>query len=117
MIPRCPATVGQPLAAVDTPALILELDAYTRNLERMATLVGASGLRFRPHAKTHKSPLIALDQIAHGAVGVFCQTVAEAEVLAQGSVRNILGGKDRTPGGIGALDPPGGLRGQRRQYR
>jgi 3-hydroxy-D-aspartate aldolase len=90
MTPRCPATVRQPIAAVDTPALILDLDAYTRNLERMAALVGAAGLRFRPHAKTHKSPLIALEQIAHGAVGVCCQTVAEAEVLARGGVLDIL---------------------------
>ena len=90
MTPRCPATVGQPIAAVDTPALILDLDAYTRNLERMAALVGTAGLSFRPHAKTHKSPLIALEQIAHGAVGVCCQTVAEAEVLARGGVLDIL---------------------------
>jgi D-serine deaminase-like pyridoxal phosphate-dependent protein len=90
MTQPCPATVGQPLEAVDTPALVVELDAYERNLARMAALVGGAGLRFRPHAKTHKSPLIALDQIAHGAAGVCCQKVAEAEVLAQGGVRDIL---------------------------
>ncbi|MEE8535725.1 MAG: DSD1 family PLP-dependent enzyme [Kiloniellales bacterium] len=90
MTQSCPATVGQPLEAVDTPALLVELDAYERNLARMAALVGAAGLRFRPHAKTHKSPLIALDQIAQGAVGVCSQKVAEAEILAQGGVRDIL---------------------------
>ena len=90
MFARCPAMVGQPLSAVDTPALVLELDAYERNLERMASLIGAAELRFRPHAKTHKSPLIALDQVARGAVGVCCQTVGVAEILAQGGVRDIL---------------------------
>jgi D-threonine aldolase len=90
MFARCPATVGQPLSAVETPALILELDAYERNLQNMASLIAAGGLRFRPHAKTHKSPVIALDQIAHGAVGICCQTVGEAEILARGGVRDIL---------------------------
>ena len=90
MTQPCPARVGDPLDAVDTPALIVDLDVYERNLDRMAALVGETGVRLRPHAKTHKSPVIALDQIARGAVGVCCQKLSEAEVLAAGGVRDIL---------------------------
>ena len=51
-----PATVGMPLAEVDTPALLIDLDAFERNLQRMADFVRGAGVRLRPHAKTHKSP-------------------------------------------------------------
>jgi D-serine deaminase-like pyridoxal phosphate-dependent protein len=85
-----PAVVGIPLAEVDTPALIVDLDAFERNLARMAERTNALGVRLRPHAKTHKSPLIAMKQIAHGAVGVCCQKVSEAEVLVAGGVPDVL---------------------------
>jgi 3-hydroxy-D-aspartate aldolase len=85
-----PARVGDPLAAVDTPALLVELPAFEANLARMARLARAAGLRLRPHAKTHKSPVVALRQIALGAVGQCCQKVAEAEILAAGGVADIL---------------------------
>jgi D-serine deaminase-like pyridoxal phosphate-dependent protein len=62
-----PANVGELLDVVDTPALILDLDAFERNIERMAQTVGASGIRLRPHAKSHKCPEIARRQIAAGA--------------------------------------------------
>ena len=88
-----PARIGDPLSEVDTPALIVELDAFERNLARMAAKVAAmraSGgnpaLRLRPHAKTHKSPDIAARQVAAGAVGVCVQKVAEAEALVDGGI-------------------------------
>ena len=52
------------LEDVDTPALLVDLDALDRNIARMAELGAAAGVRLRPHAKTHKSPAIALKQIA-----------------------------------------------------
>ena len=58
---------------VDTPALIVDLDAFERNLARMADFARARQLRLRPHAKMHKTPAVALRQIALGAVGVCCQ--------------------------------------------
>ena len=90
MVQPCPAKIGDTLDDVVTPALIVELDAYERNLGTMAALIEAAGLRLRPHAKTHKSPEIALAQMARGAVGACCQKLSEAEILAQGGVGDIL---------------------------
>ena len=84
---------GQPnmaLCDVDTPALIIDLDAFERNLRRMADATAKAGLRLRPHAKTHKSAIIAKKQIALGAVGVCCQKVSEAEILVKGGVPDVL---------------------------
>jgi 3-hydroxy-D-aspartate aldolase len=85
-----PAAPGAPLNEVDTPALVIDLDAFERNLERMAAFVRKTGVRLRPHAKTHKSPIIAGKQIALGAVGVCCQKVSEAEVMVDGGVGDVL---------------------------
>ncbi len=90
MVQPCPAKIGDTLDDVVTPALIVDLDAYERNLGTMAALVERAGLRLRPHAKTHKSPEIALAQMARGAVGACCQKLSEAEILAQGGVGDIL---------------------------
>ncbi len=85
-----PAAAGMPLSQVDTPALVVDLDAFERNLARMADFVRGTGVRLRPHAKTHKSPIIAGKQIALGAVGVCCQKVSEAEVMVEGGVNDVL---------------------------
>jgi len=77
-----------PLAEVDTPALLLDLDAFERNVATMAE--AARWLRLRPHAKSHKCPEIAKRQIAAGAVGVCCQKVSEAEALVAGGVGDVL---------------------------
>ena len=73
-----PALPGQPLRAVDTPAPVLDLDAFARNLERMQSACDRAGVQLRPHAKAHKCPDIALAQVARGAVGICCQKVSEA---------------------------------------
>jgi D-serine deaminase-like pyridoxal phosphate-dependent protein len=88
MIP--PASAGMPLAEVDTPALVLDLDAFERNLGRMSDLVAKAGVRLRPHAKTHKSPVIARRQTALGAVGICCQKVSEAEIMVAGGIDDVL---------------------------
>jgi D-serine deaminase-like pyridoxal phosphate-dependent protein len=85
-----PAEPGMSVDDVDTPALLVDLDAFEANLDRMAALASAAGVKLRPHAKTHKSPVIAHMQIARGAVGQCVQKVAEAEVLAWGGVPDIL---------------------------
>jgi D-serine deaminase-like pyridoxal phosphate-dependent protein len=84
------AFVGQPVAAIDTPALVVDLDAMQRNLAVMADYARARGLRLRPHAKTHKSAWIAAQQIASGAVGVCVQKTSEAEALADGGIDDIF---------------------------
>jgi len=90
MARRPPADIGMPLAEVDTPALIVDLDAFERNLAALPAKLAGRAIALRPHSKTHKSPIIALMQIAHGAVGVCCQKVSEAEALVEGGVRDIL---------------------------
>jgi 3-hydroxy-D-aspartate aldolase len=85
-----PATAGQPLAQVDTPALIIDLDAFERNLERMAGFARKVGVRLRPHSKTHKSPIIGAKQMELGAIGVCCQKVSEAEVMVSGGIGDVL---------------------------
>ena len=85
-----PATPGMDLAQVDTPALLLDLDAFERNLTRLTESLRDTSVRMRPHAKSHKCPEIALRQIARGAVGVCCQKVSEAEALVYGGVGDVL---------------------------
>lgn len=87
---RPPARLGDPVDAVDTPALLVDLDAFERNLERMAARARALGVRLRPHAKTHKSPDIAKRQVALGAVGVCVQKVSEAEAMVAGGVDDVF---------------------------
>jgi 3-hydroxy-D-aspartate aldolase len=85
-----PATVGMPLTEVDTPALLVELDAFEANLRLMQQATANLPVQVRTHAKTHKCPTIALAQIAHGAVGVCCQKVSEAEAMVDGGVEDVL---------------------------
>src|SRR5438067_1073570 len=85
-----PAVVGQRLEDVDTPALVIELDAFERNLRTLADSLKGRAVRVRAHAKTHKCPEIAKRQIAMGAVGVCCQKVSEAEAMVEGGVADVL---------------------------
>ena len=84
--------IGQPGSRdrIPTPAAVLDLDAFERNLARMAERVKAAGLALRPHAKSHKCSAIALRQIEAGAVGVCCAKLAEAEAMAAAGVTSIL---------------------------
>jgi D-serine deaminase-like pyridoxal phosphate-dependent protein len=77
-------------AALNTPVLVLDLDALDRNIAAMAARVAGRGVALRPHAKSHKSVDIARRQIAAGAVGVCCAKIGEAEVLADGGIEGIL---------------------------
>ncbi|HSV69009.1 MAG TPA: DSD1 family PLP-dependent enzyme [Methylibium sp.] len=87
---RPPAEPGDPVAAIDTPALVVDADALDRNLARMAAFARERGLRLRPHAKTHKCAAIGLAQVALGAVGLCVQKVGEAEALAAGGLRDLF---------------------------
>jgi len=75
---------------LNTPALIVDVEALERNIAAMAAFAVEAGLKLRPHAKTHKSVEIARRQIAAGAVGVCCAKLGEAEALAAGGIENIL---------------------------
>ena len=84
-----PAEAGMRLEEVDTPALILDLDAFETNLKRLTEAVRGR-VRVRAHAKTHKCPEIARRQVAAGAVGVCCQKVSEAEAMVEGGIADVL---------------------------
>ena len=86
------ALVGQPgsRGLIPTPAAVLDLDAFERNVAKMAARARAAGLALRPHAKSHKCSAIALRQIEAGAVGVCCAKLGEAEALAAAGVGAIL---------------------------
>ena len=77
------------MSAIASPALVLDLDALERNIERMAAFARTHRMRLRPHAKTHKSAHIARLQITAGAVGVCVQKLSEAEALAGLGVADI----------------------------
>src|SRR5690606_1627529 len=83
------ASVGDAVGTIDTPALVVDLDALERNIERMADYARRHRLRLRPHAKTHKSAAIAKLQIAAGAVGMCVQKLGEAEALAEAGVADL----------------------------
>jgi D-serine deaminase-like pyridoxal phosphate-dependent protein len=84
--------VGGPVDAsgFSTPALLIDRDAFETNLAAMATLVKRHGRKLRPHVKAHKSPDIARQQIAAGAIGLCCATVREVEVMAGAGLDGIL---------------------------
>jgi D-serine deaminase-like pyridoxal phosphate-dependent protein len=84
-----PATLGQRIEEVDTPALVLDLEVFERNQETLFGLA-KNRVRVRPHAKTHKCPEVAQRQVALGAVGMCCQKVSEAEAMVDGGIGDIL---------------------------
>jgi D-serine deaminase-like pyridoxal phosphate-dependent protein len=84
-----PAAVGMRLEEVDTPALILDLDAFETNQQRLKEAIRGR-VRVRAHAKTHKCPEIGRRQVAAGAVGVCCQKVSEAEAMVEGGIADVL---------------------------
>lgn len=86
-----PAEIGMEERDISTPALIIDLDAFEKNVKQLATFIKDKGIRHRAHAKTHKSADIALYQIEHGgACGICCQKVSEAEALVAAGVNDVL---------------------------
>src|SRR5688572_3021095 len=82
--------VGCPLSEVDTPALVIDLDALDHNIATMAADISARGAQWRPHSKANKSPTIVHKEMAAGAIGVTCAKVGEAEVMAANGIHDIL---------------------------
>ena len=81
--------IGKPVNDIDTPALVIDLDAMRRNIGRMAEFAKKHNVAWRPHAKLHKSTTLAKLQIKAGAVGVCVQKTSEAETMVAGGVYNI----------------------------
>ena len=86
-----PAKPGMNESEIQTPALVLDLDALERNIKKMGDYAKAHGMRHRVHGKMHKSVDVAkLQENLGGAVGVCCQKVSEAEVFAKGGIKDVL---------------------------
>ncbi len=86
-----PAVPGMDEADIQTPCLILDLDALERNIKKMGDYAKEHGMRHRVHGKMHKSVDVAkLQEKLGGAIGVCCQKVSEAEVFARGGIKDIL---------------------------
>ncbi len=86
-----PALPGMDASEIQTPCLILDLDALERNIRKMGDYAKAHGMRHRAHGKMHKSvDVLKLQERLGGAVGVCCQKVSEAEVFARGGIKDIL---------------------------
>src|SRR5947207_7127000 len=77
------------LADLPTPQVLIDRARAIRNIARVQDLASAAGMRLRPHAKTHKSPIVARWQIERGAVGVCCAKLGEAEVFADDGIADI----------------------------
>src|SRR5215216_1572118 len=73
-----------------TPALLIDLDVFERNLKTMDEFCRRKDTRYRPHAKAHKSPVIGRKQLASGATGLCAAKLGEAEVLVAGGITDVL---------------------------
>ena len=85
-----PAAVGMDEADIQTPCLVVDLDAFERNITKMRDFCRETGMRHRVHGKMHKSADVAHYQIEHGdACGICCQKVSEAEAFARWAGRRL----------------------------
>jgi len=82
--------LGDHKSEIDTPALFVDLDVMERNIDTMARFFRSVPAELRPHAKTHKCPMIAHKQIDAGAIGITCAKLGEAEVMVEAGIRSVL---------------------------
>jgi D-serine deaminase-like pyridoxal phosphate-dependent protein len=73
-----------------TPSMVVDLDLFQRNVKQMAEQAKSTGIQMRPHVKVHKSVDVARRQIAQGAIGLTCATIAEAELFSGAGIKNVL---------------------------
>lgn len=82
--------IGLGKSAINTPALLIDLEKVEYNIKKMADFFKNKQAKLRPHIKTHKTPILAIKQIEAGAIGITCQKLAEAEIMAVSGIRDIL---------------------------
>lgn len=82
--------MSQPIDALDTPCIVVDLDKAEANLKRAQDYADAKGVHLRPHIKTHKLPYFAQRQVELGAIGITCQKLGEAEVMADAGIEDIF---------------------------
>ncbi|MEA3399873.1 MAG: alanine racemase [Armatimonadota bacterium] len=83
-------TIGERVEAIDTPALVVDLDVMEENILRIHRATLDAGIELRPHIKSHKTPEIAQRQIRAGAIGITCAKIGEAEVMATAGIEDIF---------------------------
>jgi D-serine deaminase-like pyridoxal phosphate-dependent protein len=79
-----------PEVVIDTPRMVVDETIMQRNIDEMQAMANSFGVALRPHIKTHKTPQIALRQIAAGAVGITCAKLGEAEVMVDAGINDVL---------------------------
>jgi D-serine deaminase-like pyridoxal phosphate-dependent protein len=85
------AMIGRPVADLETPVLLVDLDVLDRNIARMRqVIIAEAGIGWRPHTKAIKTPAIAHKLLQAGAHGITCSKLGEAEVMAAAGIRDIL---------------------------
>src|SRR2546423_195665 len=82
--------IGQPVGEIPTPALVIDLDVFERNLATLASFMRGKKAAFRPHGKAHKCPSIGKLQLASGANGICAAKLGEAEVFVNGGITDVL---------------------------
>ena len=82
--------IGRHKSEIDTPALLLYMDAVERNIAKMANIFSDKECKLRPHIKTHKLPMIAHKQIEAGAIGITCAKLGEAKIFFESGIKDIL---------------------------
>lgn len=117
--------IGMSKWDLDTPVLCVDLDKMEQNIETMQMRLGKTGMKSRPHAKTHKCPAIAKLQMASGSIGISTAKVSEAEVFAEqgidrimmttsnvtsNKIRRAMAIRKRVPGFVQAVDHPDNAR-------
>src|SRR5271154_4648673 len=73
-----------------TPCMVVDEALFLRNVKLMADQTAASGISVRPHVKIHKSVDVAKIQIKHGGIGLTCATIAEAELMSNAGLKNVM---------------------------
>ena len=79
------------LSDLPTPQVLIDRTRAMNNIARVQALASEAGVRLRPHAKTHKSPIVAKWQLDAGATGIACAKVGEAEVFVQAGIADKIG--------------------------
>ena len=82
--------IGISKEEIDTPALLIDLDIFEANIRTMADFFNTVNAELRPHAKTHKTPIIAHKQLEAGAIGITCAKLGEAEAMVHAGIRDVL---------------------------
>jgi len=81
---------GMTKDVLPTPCMIVDEALFLRNVKFMADQTKAAGIALRPHVKVHKSVDVAKVQLAHGAIGLTCATIAEAELMSRSGLQNVM---------------------------